>query len=540
MLTTPAPGPHTPRYLLGFDLRRRPHLDADVLVVGGGVAGLCAALAAADAGKEVLLLAKEAIAESNTFYAQGGVAAVLRADEREPADSLELHVQDTLVAGAGLCDEPAVRDILDSAESAIDVLRAHGCVFDGKGHVSLTREGGHSARRILHANGDSTGQEVVRSLVAAASRHPSITIIDQAFAVDLLTDGGRVMGVLYYRRSELCTALAGETILATGGCGRVWRETTNPPVATGDGLAMAYRAGARVADVEFMQFHPTTLYIAGGARLLITEAMRGEGAVLKNHAGERFMPGYHADAELAPRDVVSRAIISEIRRSEFPHVWLDATHLGRGFIAERFPMIMQACAKLGIDIATQWMPVHPSAHYHCGGVLSDSSGRTSLPGLWAAGEVGCTGLHGANRLASNSILEGLVVGLRAGKAAAVHAERPPRVRLQHPEPPPVSDELDVADLARSARSLMWRQVGIERTGSELAVAKRSLEFWLRHQARGAFRDRGGWQLQNTLVVGGLVATAAELRKVSVGTHCRTDGVGALDPMRQVLVRPESP
>ena len=379
MLTTPAPGPHTPRYLLGFDLRRRPHLDADVLVVGGGVAGLCAALAAADAGKEVLLLAKAAIAESNTFYAQGGVAAVLRADEREPADSLELHVQDTLVAGAGLCDEPAVRDILDSAESAIDVLRSHGCVFDGKDHVSLTREGGHSARRILHANGDSTGQEVVRSLVAAASRHPSITIIDQAFAVDLLTDGGRVMGVLYYRRSELCTALAGETILATGGCGRVWRETTNPPVATGDGLAMAYRAGARVADVEFMQFHPTTLYIAGGARLLITEAMRGEGAVLKNHAGERFMPKYHALAELAPRDVVTRAILAEVRASGFPHVWLDATHLPAAFLQERFPTIALACSKFGIDITTAWIPVHPSAHYHCGGVITDARGDRPCP-----------------------------------------------------------------------------------------------------------------------------------------------------------------
>jgi L-aspartate oxidase len=288
-----------------------------------------------------------------------------------------------------------------------------------------------------------------------------------------------------------------------------------------------------------MQFHPTTLYIAGGARLLITEAMRGEGAVLKNHAGERFMPGYHADAELAPRDVVSRAIISEIRRTEFPHVWLDATHLGRDFLAERFPMILQACAKLGIDITTQWMPVHPSAHYHCGGVLSDSAGRTSLPGLWAAGEVGCTGLHGANRLASNSILEGLVVGLRAGRSAAERAERPPRVRLQHPEPPPAPEELDVADLARSARSLMWRQVGIERTGAELAVAKRSLHFWLAHQARGAFRDRGGWQLQNTLVVGGLVATAAELRRASVGTHCRTDSSGAVEPGRVALVRPEA-
>jgi L-aspartate oxidase len=536
------PGPWSPRYLVGFDLRRRPHLDADVLVIGGGVAGLCAALAAADAGREVLVLVKGSLIDSNTHFAQGGVAAVLGDEEREARDDVELHVRDTLQAGAGLCDEAVVRDLLGDAAGSIDFLRGQGCLFDrgSDGHVALTREGGHSARRILHAHGDSTGAEVARSLATAALKHPLITVVENAFAIDLLTEGARVVGVLYHRREELVTALAGATVLATGGCGWVWRETSNPPVATGDGLAMAYRAGARLADVEFMQFHPTTLYIAGGARLLITEAMRGEGAVLKNHAGERFMPRYHEAAELAPRDVVTRAIIAEIRSSGFPHVWLDATHLGGAFLNERFPTIAQACARFGIDIATQWIPVHPSAHYHCGGVRSDARGTTDLPGLWAAGEVAFTGLHGANRLASNSILEGLVVGIRAGRDAAVAGGQPPRVRATTPKQESAPEGLDVPDLVRSLRALMWRQVGIERTGTELAVARRSLAFWMRHQARGEFRSREGWELQNLLVVSSVIASAAEQRTASVGTHTRSDSRGSVDPRHHAFVRPEQP
>lgn len=532
------PGPWAPRHLVGFDLRRRPHLEADVLVVGGGVAGLCAALAAADAGKEVLLLVKGDLSESNTAWAQGGVAAVLNPIEREAEDSPEKHVQDTLAAGAGLCDEAAVRDLVGEGAESIAFLRRHGCKFDleSGGAVALTREGGHSARRILHAQGDSTGREVARSLAAAVQANPAITVIENAFAIDLITIEERVVGVLYYRREELFAALGGSVVLATGGCGRVWRETTNPPVATGDGVAMAYRAGAVVADMEFMQFHPTTLYIAGGARLLITEAMRGEGAVLKNHAGERFMQRYHPLAELAPRDVVTRAIIAEVRSSGFPHVWLDATHLGAGFLQERFPTIAQACAKFGIDITTAWIPVHPSAHYHCGGVVTDARGKADLPGLWAAGEVGCTGLHGANRLASNSILEGLIVGMRAGSDAAAAGGPPGRVRLHVDQPKPVPEELDVPDLVRSARALMWRQVGIERNGAELAQARRTLEFWSRHQADGTFRNREGWELQNLLTVGGLVAAAAAKRTASVGTHGRTDSVGEIDPVHNAFRR----
>ena len=537
-----APGPWVPPHLVGFDLRRRPHLEADVLVVGGGVAGLSAALAAADGGSEVLLLVKIDLGESNTVYAQGGVAAVLADGEREASDDVELHVRDTLQAGVGLCDEQVVRSILGDAEDSISFLRRHGCIFDlgGDGQPSLTREGGHSARRILHSNGDSTGAEVGRSLAAAVRQHPLITVVEHAFVIDLLCEGGRVVGVLYHRREELVAALAGAVVLATGGCGWVWRETTNPAVATGDGLAMAYRAGALLADVEFMQFHPTTLYIAGGARLLITEAMRGEGAFLKNSAGERFMSALHPDAELAPRDVVTRAIMAEVRRSGFPHVWLDATHLGAAFLAERFPTVTQACTKFGIDIARDWIPVHPSAHYHCGGVWSDIAGATSLGGLWAAGEVAGSGLHGANRLASNSLLEGLVMGVRVGRNASQTGGSAGRRRIAVPKPEPATDGLDVQDLVRSVRSQMWRQVGIERSAPELAVAKRTLAFWLRHQARGEFRSREGWELQNLLTVGAVIAAAAERRTASVGTHLRSDSIGEIDRRHLGLVRPEQP
>lgn len=532
------PGPSAPSHLVGYDLRRRPHLEADVLVVGAGVAGLSAALAAAETGGEVLVLAKEDLGQSATAWAQGGVAAVLDEPERQPGDSVEAHLADTLAAGAGLCDQSMVRDILSGASEAIDFLRRRGCAFDLSGAApALTREGGHSARRILHAHGDSTGAEVARSLAAAALVHPRITVVEGAFALDLVKEDDRVVGVLYHRRDELVAALAGSTVLASGGCGRVWRESTNPPLATGDGLAMAYRAGALVADLEFMQFHPTTLYIAGGARLLVTEAMRGEGAVLKNKAGERFMPRYHPDAELAPRDVVTRAIISEIRASGFPHVWLDATHLGGRFLADRFPTVHGTCARLGIDIASQWMPVHPSAHYHCGGIVTDAQGASSLPGLWAAGEVGCTGLHGANRLASNSILEGLVVGMRSGRAAAAQGGHPGRRRTQMPRLDEVSEAIDVPDLLGSLRALMWRQVGIERSGTELGIALRTLTFWMGHQARGSFRHRSGWELQNQLLVGLLVAQAAQARRSSVGTHWRSDADGSDPTPRQAWRKP---
>ncbi len=533
---TCATGPSSPRHLVGFDPRRRPGLETEVLVIGGGIAGLSAALAAAEAGREVLVLCKGSLDLSNTAWAQGGVAAVLGKAERSAEDDVALHVRDTLTAGAGLCHEPAVQTIIGAAEGAMDFLRQSDCHFDGPdgGTPHLTREGGHSARRILHAHGDATGVEIARALASTVRAHPRLTIIEHAFAIDLLTHNGRIGGASYCHREEVYAVRAGSTVLATGGCGAAWRETTNPPLATGDGLAMAYRAGAILADLEFMQFHPTTLYVAGAGRLLITEAMRGEGALLKNAEGECFMRRYHPDAELAPRDVVTRAIVAEIRRTGFPHVWLDATHLGAAFLKERFPTIHLACARFGIDIATAWMPVHPSAHYHCGGVVSDPRGRTGVAGLWAAGEVGCTGLHGANRLASNSLLEGVVVGLAAGADAAAESTMPGLLRAEHRAP--VIENLDITDVVGSLRSLMWRSVGIERSARDLALARRTISFWMAHQVNGFLRTPAGWELQNLLLLGSLVAQAAEQRACSVGTHTRSDSTGTIDHLHYALQR----
>ena len=532
-------GPSVPRYIYPFDLRRQPHLDTDVVVVGSGSAGLSAALAAADAGAEVVLLSKATLNESNTTYAQGGVAAVLNEPLHEDGDSIAAHVSDTMTAGADMCDEAAVKDIIAGGNDVIEFLQQHHCAFDknSDGQVALTREGGHSFRRILHANGDATGKEIVRSLSEAVEAHEHITILNGCYVLDLLDHNGTVVGVIYSRKGVRSAVVAKTTILATGGCGRVFRETSNPAIATGDGLAMAYRAGAHLCDMEFVQFHPTTLYIAGKPRYLITEAMRGEGAHLVNHRGERFMPEYHDLAELAPRDVVSRAIIKEISRTNFPHVWLDATHLPNDFVRERFPTIAETCQRLDIDITKDWIPVHPSAHYHCGGIISDTHGRSNLPGLLVAGEVACTGLHGANRLASNSILESLVMGLRAGRIAA-DSERPyERLRIQAEPPGHELEDIDISDMVRSARALLWRNAGIERSLDGLQTAINSLNFWLKHQVHGLFRDQQGWELQNILVVGNIIAHAALERRCSVGTHLREDSEGHIDYTHNCFVKP---
>ena len=531
-----SPGPACSGHLIGCDTRRLPRWHHDVIVIGGGVAGACAALSAAEAGADVLLLVKDGLEESNTAYAQGGIAGVLEEARRDPGDSLQQHVADTLEAGAGLCEPEAVREILAGAPAALALLMAHDCRFDrdDAGHPALTREGGHRHRRVLHAHGDGTGRAITEALGAALRAHPGITILEQAYVIDLLGDDDGVHGALLVHDGQTMAATAAATILATGGCGRVWRETTNPRGATGDGLALAYRAGATMMDLEFMQFHPTTLYVAGRARLLITEAMRGEGAHLVNNAGERFLLAAHPDGELAPRDIVSTAIIREIQRQKFPHVWLDATHLAPDFLAGRFPTIDQACRSIGIDFSQDWIPVHPSAHYHCGGIRVDSHGRSSLPRLLACGEVAASGLHGANRLASNSLLEGVVLGQRAGLVAAGLR---PATALRHfhrPDPPPTAESLDVADLTAALRALMWQAVGIERDGTHLARACRSLDFWLRHQAHDRFCHRAGWELQNALLVGRLVAQAAHHRHHSCGTHLRRDDDGQADEPYHLL------
>ena len=408
---------HERRYLIPFRGSLLPQIFCDTLVIGTGIAGLRAALAAGDHG-EVIILAKSEFDRSSTSWAQGGIAAV-----SGDADDLAAHMNDTIEAGAGLCDQNAVHDAVHGAEARMEELCAWGARFDRdeSGRIALGREGAHRRVRIWHCDGDATGRELIRVLADRVLAHPAIRLFEHCFALDLITtttdEAAPVLGaVSHHPRYGLQMIWASATILATGGAGQLYRETSNPTIATGDGLAMAYRAGAAVADMAFIQFHPTTLYIAGAERSLISEAVRGEGAYLVDRRGERFMADAHEMAELAPRDIVSRCIRNHLARTGETNVFIDARHFSAGFFAKRFPGIARQLARFEIDPQQHLIPVHPAAHYTIGGVWVDRDGRTNLPGLYACGEVACTGLHGANRLASNSLLEGLVFGWRAGCA----------------------------------------------------------------------------------------------------------------------------
>src|SRR5205807_646700 len=394
------------RYLVSFDARDTLHRFTDVLVIGAGIAGMRAALEVPD-DLRVLVVTKDRVTESNSSYAQGGIAGV-----RSPEDTFENHVEDTLVAGDGLCDRAVVELVVREAPHEIEKLIEFGTKFDEEnGQLALTREGGHSHRRIVHALGDSTGFEMMRATIAHARQTPNVTLWDNTFTLDLLTDDGRCVGALVSRPGQgKLLVWAKQTILASGGAGMVYRETTNPPVATGDGMAAAYRAGAALRDMEFMQFHPTVLYVAGSSRFLVSEALRGEGAYLRDKDGKRFMLDVDPRAERATRDVVSRAIFATMERTQHPNVYLDLSHLDPAHVRQRFPGIAKVCAGFGLDITKDRIPVRPGAHHTVGGVTTDIQGRTTLPGLWAAGEVSSSGLHGANRLASNSILAGPVIG----------------------------------------------------------------------------------------------------------------------------------
>src|SRR5205809_681055 len=412
----------SPRHLVPFGPKRTPHFFTDVLIIGAGIAGLRAALAVPHS-LNVLVVTKDVLQQSNSHYAQGGIAGVL-----SPEDRFENHIEDTLTAGAGLCDRAIVELVVREAPDQINDLIAWGTHFDEEGgQLALTREGGHSHRRIVHALGDATGHEVMRAIIAKAQQAAHVTLWDKTFTLDLLTHEGRCVGALVARpRRERFLIWAKQTILASGGAGMVYRETTNPPVATGDGMAAAYRAGAELRDMEFMQFHPTVLYVAGSSRFLISEAVRGEGAYLRDKNGKRFMLDEDPRAELAPRDVVAQAIVRCMDRTQHPNVYLDLSHLDPALVRQRFPGIAKVCRGFGLDITRDLIPVRPGAHYMIGGVTVDTAGRTTVPGLWAAGEVTSSGLHGANRLASNSLLEGLVYGAACGRgsaaAAAQHAD----------------------------------------------------------------------------------------------------------------------
>lgn len=519
------------RYLLPFKASRLPQQFTDVLIIGSGVGGLRAAIAAADEGAEVLLLTKDGIGESNTTYAQGGIAAVL-----QPLDSVESHIEDTIVAGAGLTDSPAVKMVIEEGPQRVLELLEWGARFDrqpGNAHdLAYTREGGHSFARIVHAFGDATGRELAQTLIRTVGQRDSIRVNENSFVVDLLTEGARCIGALALVQGQFTVIWAHCTILASGGAGQLYRESTNPRIATADGHAMAYRAGAALRDLEMVQFHPTTLYVAGSSRALITEAVRGEGAYLVDREGYRFMGDYHEDRELAPRDVVSRAIVEQIRKTHFTHVYLDVRHLPSEAFRERFPQLALLVDQFEIDPSQNLIPIHPAAHYMIGGVDVDLHGKSSLPGLYAIGEVSCTGLHGANRLGSNSLLEGLAFGARAGIDAARAAREDPTTfprSLEHKVPVSTKTELDITDVKSSLRSVMWRNVGIERSGERLAETREIIAFWSRYVMDKSFDPAAlgpsaiaGWELQNMLTVSFLIATAAYTRTESRGVHHRTD------------------
>jgi L-aspartate oxidase len=517
-----------PRYLVSFGPKRVPHCFTDVLILGGGLAGLRAALAV-DKRLSVTVVTKDDLQSSSSQWAQGGIAGVV-----DPEDRFDNHVADTLTAGCGLCHEDVVDAVIREAPGRIAELIAWGTRFDERdGSLALGREGGHSHHRIVHALGDATGREVMRAVIEQTRKLDNLAVWPETFTIDLVTHEGVCRGALVWNpRHGKTFVWARRTILATGGAGQLYRESTNPPGASGDGMALAWRAGAELRDMEFMQFHPTVLYIAGGSRSLITEAVRGAGAHLVDKDGRRFMPEFDARAELAPRDVVSRAITVVMHRTHHANVYLDLSHLDPTMVRERFPGMAAICGQFGLDLARDRIPVRPGAHYMIGGVKVDEMGRTDIPGLFAAGEVTSSGLHGANRLASNSLLEGLVYGARAGEAAAadVLAEGSRGDDEFHVPPiaqPKVSADggdagLDLADIRNSLRSLMWRHVGVERSGDSLTEALATVEGWCRYVLSQQFADPQGWQLQNMLEVARLMIRGAIRRDETRGVHFRAD------------------
>lgn len=512
------------RYLVPFDPKRVPHLFADVLIVGSGIAGTRAALQI-DPSLRTIVVTKDRISHSSSAWAQGGIAGVL-----DPLDDFAHHVADTMAAGKGMCDQDVVEFVIREAPERIRELVRLGADFDRvEGKIALTLEGGHSHPRVAHALGDATGREVMRAMHETAFGAQNIDIWQQTFTIDLLTCDGVCRGALVWNPNHGRTFVwAKQTILCTGGAGAIYRETTNPPVATADGHALAFRAGCEVRDMEFMQFHPTVLYIAGSSRHLISEAVRGEGAYLVDCTGYRFMSDYNDALELAPRDVVSQAITQQMAKTSHPCVYLDLAHIGEEKIRRRFPHIGKVCSEFGLDITKDRVPVRPGAHYMIGGVTTDTEGRTSLPGLWAAGEVTSTGLHGANRLASNSLLEGVVYGLRCGRnaseAALDQADTFTAPPLMSPPGLPHSgdEELDLTDIRNSLRSLMWRNVGISRHEQELNAARQQLDFWANYVCRRDLPEPAGWELQNMMLVGRIMTAAALARKESRGVHLRSD------------------
>jgi L-aspartate oxidase len=494
--------------------------ETDFIVVGAGIAGLRASVELAPAGR-VLCLAKKEVTESNTQYAQGGIAAALSDD-----DEVSLHLDDTLKAGDGLCNADAARVLVEEGPARIEELIEWGTEFDRAGaKIAFTREGAHSRSRVLHAHGDSTGREIGRALFLKAQALKPIVFREFEFTTELVLQHGRVIGVRVLDNSGQVREIhASSVLLATGGLGQVYSDTTNPAVATGDGVAMAFRGGAEISDMEFVQFHPTALFLKGAPRFLLSEALRGEGAYLRNAELQRFMPKYHEMSELAPRDVVARAIAHELEIVKRPDaaVYLDLTHLNPDKVRKRFPTIYSTCMQYNIDIAEELVPIRPAAHYAMGGVRTDLDGRASIPGLFAAGEVACTGVHGANRLASNSLLEGLVYGTRAARAMRDEMQSrksasavTPQTTVQRNGTSP-----DVEKFIQKVQSLMWQNVAVVREGKSLRQTLTELTAMQSSTPKPT--DRRAHEAANILQTGILIARSALSREESRGAHYRLD------------------
>ncbi len=528
---------------------KAPTRSYDLIVVGSGLAGLSAALEAARYGS-VLLVTKASLADCNTAWAQGGIAAAL-----DPGDSPDLHYRDTLAAGAGLNEPRAVRALVAEGPERVQELIGLGVPFDREdGAIAYTREAAHSRARVLHAGGDATGARIETTLIERLRSHRNVAVRENALVVDLARAGRRVTGVRLLdlgARGTIENVEAGAVLLATGGAGQLYAHTTNPPVATGDGIAAAWRAGADIADLEFVQFHPTALALPDAPSFLVSEAVRGEGGVLRNRSGERFMLRYDARAELAPRDVVARSILFEMRRTGDPSAFLDVRHLGDAHFRQRFPTISQVCAEFGIDPGRDLIPVAPAAHYLMGGILTDLAGQTSLPGLYAAGECACSGVHGANRLASNSLLETLVFSRRAVKhlfdpksvvsgdpwqPEAGEALLPPRRELEGDSS---EDGWESPSSVNRLRELTWQKASLVRTGDELATLERIAAAWL--AALPIEANRAAVETANLLTLARLIARAGGIRTESRGAHYRTD-FAETDPAwrRHIIVTNAAP
>lgn len=507
-----------PRYLINFQLEHIPHLHTDVILVGSGIAGLYTAIKASERNK-VLMITKKSLFDSNTRHAQGGIAAVT-SDE----DSPTYHLEDTLAAGAGLCSKQAVDILVNEGPAGVRELIRLGTEFDQEdGRLALTKEGAHSQRRILHAHGDATGAEIVRALSEHTKNNSQIVVWNDHYVIDLVTDDdGICSGVLVLKSDgSLLYVQAKATVLCTGGVGQLYRYTTNPDVATGDGIAIAYRAGARIRDMEFIQFHPTALVYPGAPRFLISEAVRGEGAVLRNLKGERFMEKVHPQQELAPRDIVARGIVDELEQTKSTFVYLDITHKPADWIKQRFPTIYEFCLKYGLDMTTDWIPVAPAAHYMMGGIKTDINGETTIPRLFACGEVSSTGVHGANRLASNSLSEAIVFGNRIVDQICKlePMKSTPRIvcDVERTETPRQA----IIERRLKLQKLMLRYVGLKRTPDGLEKGYEELKRQLPILS-AELTKREEMEFANLLTCALLTTRSAMLRKESRGAHYRED------------------